>query len=187
MGVKRAGKLVAIDLRAMQFYRFLLVLPIAALCSCRHAKPVPGFGDQWRAMSRLERQSYVSAFIDGDNTGTFNLCKALNDKIVVLKLKGGVDVTDDPCRQFAPTFTHGDTKAAGTLNYVDPYVEVIDEFYTHPECRVMPFTVILEHLDDAEFKSGEALYRSVRQGTEHWGFFSGFDGIEQCYGVDRKQ
>jgi hypothetical protein len=62
---------------------------------------------------------------------------------------------------------------------VSAYTNVLDDFYRHSECRRMPYSVLLEHLNDEEFKSGEDLYKFVRSGPG-WGFFTGFDGIEKC-------
>jgi len=138
-------------------------------------------------MSQREKQIFVSAYLDGSSSGTSRLCNALEEQAAVLKFKDGVAASDQPCLQFRPVFTHGNKSAAATLHYVDPYVAVVDDFYMHPECRVMPYTVVMEHLADAEFKSGDDLYRSVRDGSASWGSFSGFDGIEKCYGVDRKR
>jgi hypothetical protein len=50
----------------------------------------------------------------------------------------------------------------------------------------MPYMTIMQHLNDAEFKSGDDLYMLVRSGNAQWGAFSGFDGMEKCYGADRK-
>lgn len=176
----------AINFGSMRSYRRLFAVLLLALCSCRNTTaPLPGSGEEWRRMSQREKQIFVGAFLDGNTSGNLRLCNALEAKVAVLKFQDGVAASDHPCLQFGPVFTHGDTKAAATLHYVDPYVAVVDNFYTHPECRVMPYHVVMQHLDDAEFKSGADLYRSVRDGSASWGLFSGFDGMENCYGVDR--
>jgi hypothetical protein len=61
---------------------------------------------------------------------------------------------------------------------VSAYTIVLDDFYRHPECRSMPYSVLLAHLNDNEFKSGEDLYKFVRSGPG-WGSFS-IDGIARC-------
>jgi hypothetical protein len=127
-------------------------------------------------MTQREKEIFVSAYIDGNNLGASGLCNALERRETL---------RDDSCMAWHPVYTHGDAKAIGSFNYVAPYVSVIDDFYKHSECHAMPYVFIMEHLNDAEFKSGEALYKFVRSGQAAWGSFSGFDGIEHCYGADR--
>jgi hypothetical protein len=71
------------------------------------------------------------------------------------------------------------TDGRGSMVDVAAYTQVLDHFYSHPECRRMPYSIVLSHLNDREFKSGEDLYHFVRSGPG-WGSFSGFDGIEKC-------
>ena len=64
---------------------------------------------------------------------------------------------------------------------VSDYTTVTDTFYQHPECRVMPYVILLEHLDDKDYLSGEDLFKLVHGGHPLWGSFTGFDGMEKCY------
>lgn len=118
----------------------------------------------------------MSAYLDGNGSGTTALCNALDRREVL---------GDESCMRSRPAYTHGDARVLGSLRYVDPYVAVIDDFYKHAECRAMPYRAIMKHLNDAEYKSGEELYKFVRAGDAAWGAFSSFDGIENCYGADR--
>jgi hypothetical protein len=45
--------------------------------------------------------------------------------------------------------------------------------------------MLLDHLDDAEFVDGNTLFRNVRAGKINFGFFSGWDGIEDCLPIGR--
>jgi hypothetical protein len=165
---------------------FVLLL-VTFSFGCRRGKPLPGRGDEWLMMTRHERQIFVSAYLDGTGTGTSDLCNDLENNEVILKIKESVAPSNRTCIHFRPQFTHGKTDALATYEYADPYVSIIDGFYKHEECRAMPYTAIMQHLNDAEYKPSEDLYRLVRSGDARWGAFSGFEGIEKCYGADRKR
>lgn len=172
----------------MRFYRVLHLLPALALCvSCKQTRTHFGFGDDWRSMSQLEKEAFVQGYLDGNGLGTVHLCNALEDQLDGLKFKQNVPPADSTCPHFAPAYTHGDRNAFATPRYADPYVSVLNDFYEHRECRMMPYTVVMSHLNDAEYKSGEELFQFVRSGSAQWGFFSGFDDIEKCYGADRRR
>ncbi|MBB5056057.1 hypothetical protein HDF16_000726 [Granulicella aggregans] len=166
---------------------FVVLFLAAFNFGCHRSGPLPGRGGEWLMMTQHERQIFVSAYLDGTGAGTSDLCKDLENNVVILKMKDTVAPSDHPCIHFRPQFTHGKTDALATYNYADPYVAIIDGFYKHSECRAMPYTAIMQHLNDAEFKSSEDLYRLVRSGDASWGAFSGFEGIEKCYGADRKR
>jgi len=87
----------------------------------------------------------------------------------------------DVCIAASKTYTRGHLidpggKLKDATFDVSEYASVLDTFYEHPECRVMPYVVLLQHLNDKEFRSGEDLFKLVH--TEHptgWGLFSGFE------------
>jgi len=139
-------------------------------------------------MTLIQKQIYVSGFLDGNNSGSAGLCFDLEQQtnIVELKPPRDLDPSDHPCMRIRRSYSHGNSFQIGTFGYVEPYITVIDDFYKHAECRAMPYPFLMEHLDDAEYRSGEDLYKFVRSGDAAWGSFSGFDGIENCYGVDQK-
>jgi hypothetical protein len=166
---------------------FIPLLVVAFFVGCHAKQPPIGLGDDWRAMTQHEKQMFVSGYLVGNGYGTSDLCKGMDDHVVTLKMKDDVAASDRTCTHFASAYTHGDQRAFGTWHYVDPYVATLDAFYEHAECSAMPYSAIMEHLNDAEYKSGDDLYRFVRSGDARLGFFSGFDGIEKCYGVDRKR
>jgi hypothetical protein len=70
-------------------------------------------------------------------------------------------------------------------DYASQYVKVVDDFYRHPECRVIPYSMLMEHLDDGDFVDGDTLFRQVRAGKINFGFFSAWDGVEDCLPVGR--
>jgi hypothetical protein len=109
----------------------------------------------------------------------------MEPNLAALKFRDGIVVSNEPCLQFSHRYTH--SQAGGFTGYTSKYVSVIDDFYRHPECRAMPYAAIMEHLDDKEYKAGEDLYKFVRSGDAQWGMFSGFDGMSDCYGVDKKR
>lgn len=152
-------------------------MAVAITIGCNQS-PLVGRGDEWHNMTQLQKEIFVSAYMDGNSSGTSDLCNALDGREVL---------RDDSCMRSRRTYTHGNSNAVGSYSYVDPYVAVIDDFYKHSECRAMPYTAIMGHLNDAEFKSGDALYKFVRSGRAAWGAFSGFDGIQNCYGADRNR
>jgi hypothetical protein len=174
----------------------LAIVPIIANLAlvlslgCHRAEQPLIFGDDWQSFTRLQKESFVSGFIDGATNSAVALCNKMKSHILVLKFdnetKAPSDPADSPCLQFRPRYSHVIPGDAWKLSYVDPYVQVMDDFYRHPECRIIPYTVIMDHLNDEEYKSGEDLYRFVRSGNAPWGSFTGFDGMEKCYGVDAK-
>jgi hypothetical protein len=78
-------------------------------------------------------------------------------------------------------YTH---RQSGSVDdYTRAYITVINEFYKHPECRMMPYAALMEHLNDKEYQSGEELFQAVQTRRVDWGSFSGFDGMDKCYGA----
>jgi hypothetical protein len=180
--------IVSMQLKALRRTVLFLLLFVTFCIGCRQERPPLGQGAEWLTMTRHEKQLFVSAYLDGISSGTFDLCNGLENSALIIKIKDSIASGEGPCTHFRPRYTHTDTKAIATYEYSDPYVNIIDGFYKHPECRVMPYTAILQHLNDAElFKSSDDLYMFVRSGDAHWGAFSGFEGIEKCYGADRKR
>jgi len=142
-------------------------------------KPPIGLGDDWLAMTPAERASTVDMFIGGWNVGSIDTCWALLGSISVDAWPGrGKTPPADLCNAATKQFTHVNL-ATGD---VSAYTSVIDTFYSHPECRTMPYGLLLEHLNDAEYKPGEQFYQYVRSGLV-WGHFTGPNGFEKCYGA----
>ena len=92
-----------------------------------------GSGDEWHSLTVRERQIFVPAYIDGNSHGATSLCDDLESHLVSLKFQKDMPKTDQPCLQFIHRHTHVDTTKISTLEYVNSYVKVIDDFYKHPE------------------------------------------------------
>jgi len=132
-------------------------------------------------MTSAEKAATMDAFIGGWNTGSRDTCESLLGSVSVKAWPGGGKTPiEDLCRTSSKQFTHGNV-AVGDLS---AYTNVIDTVYSHPECKPMPYFVMLEHLHDGEYKPGEEFYQYIRSGPP-WGAFTGFDGIEKCYGAAR--
>jgi hypothetical protein len=154
-----------------------LLLIALLVTSCHHQKPMPGMGDEWRSWSVDQRQAYVSAYLDGQSAGQSNLCRKIQQEAEIFKLHNDTAPFTDPCEQLVDKYSHVQ-RGYGIGPYTNAYTSVIDAFYEHPECRMMPYFVLIEHLTDKEYKSGEELFKYVRSGPD-WGSFS-IDGIDKC-------
>ena len=128
------------------------------------------------------RQLYVSGFLNGQNV-QIDLCDRFDYSIHSIKLEDGVrlEVNEMPCQHFIHRYTH--SQVGSLADYTRAYVTVIDDFYKHPECRVMPYASLMEHLDDKEYQSGDALFETAQTWRADWGSFSGFEGMDKCYGA----
>jgi hypothetical protein len=163
--------------RIMSSFALLLMVGLAA---CRRAQPTAapkqhsGLGDDWLSMTTSEKTIFVEGFIEGRYVGADDIC---NTGLVILPKKhrpGDENLSEyERCGAMSGRYSHQDPKTGE-----DAYIRVIDTFYSHPECRPMPYFTLLEHLDDAEYKSGEELYQFVRSGPG-WGQFT-IDGIDKC-------
>lgn len=158
---------------------------LVTLAGCHRSAPSLGSGDEWLSWPRSQRETFVIAFIDGHSAGQQRVCDNLEEKGWLLRPVPPDPNILIPCDQLKSGYTHLDPKFFGHSEAVDPYVTTIDDFYRHPECRVMPYEILLENLNDGQFKSGEDLYHYV-QTDAAWGAFSGLNGIEKCYGVHSK-
>ena len=175
---------------------FKLSLPITllTLClisGCKQAKPIPESGDEWLSLTPKEKQRYVIGFVDGWTVGSYTACRKIDDFAVLdnnksedmaRKLENVIPSPSAFCMHLRPEFSKvrvsGNDATSPSID-ISAYTNVLDEFYRHPECRRMPYSILLEHLNDEEFKSGEDLYKFVRSGPS-WGGFTGFAGIEKC-------
>lgn len=165
---------------------FLGLASVLLILSCHRDPPRIGSGDEWLSWSRAQKETYVIAYIDGHAVGQQRICQNLDQQGWLLKPTTNFNSNvSEPCQALKTDYSHIDPKFFGHNEAVDPYVAVIDDFYKHPECRVMPFVVLLENLNDEQFKSGDELYKYVQTDAE-WGAFSGFDGMDKCYGVHAK-
>jgi hypothetical protein len=151
---------------------------------CWRASPAPepsDFGGQWRRWSAQERNVYVSGFLAGASTSQRALCNDFEPHILSLKRDGEDYGSGFPCTHFEHRYSHVGIRNIDT--YAQEYVQVLNDFYKHPECRVMPYSILLEHMDDKEFRTGDQMFNAVQVGELHLGFLSGFDGMERCYGA----
>ena len=153
----------------------------------RHAPLVApervGSGYQWLGWSSGQRQLYVEGYLDGQGTAQMNLCHDLESSFERERVADSVVLKpeESPCVHFRRQYSH--RSVGGLDGYTRDYVSVIDGFYKHPECRMMPYAMLMEHLDDTEYQSGEAMFQMVHRGGAGWGFFSGLDGMESCMGL----
>lgn len=160
------------------------ILALGLMGGCKQTQPVSGSGDEWRSWTPNEKRFFVRGFVDGSGSGSVEACAKMDDLTVVNDQKpedGLVDTPSVRCRQAYGKFSKIRIAGSGPKEArvdVSAYTNVLDDFYSHTECRAMPYSILLTHLDDNEFKSGEDLYKFVRSGPG-WGFFS-IDGIEKC-------
>jgi hypothetical protein len=169
----------------------ITVLIFCLISGCKQAKPIPESGDEWLAFTPKEKQRYVIGFVEGWMVGSSKACRQIDDFTVLdnnksadtaRKLENVLPSPSAFCMHIRPEFSKmqvsGGDMTSASID-VSAYTNVLDDFYRHSECRRMPYSILLEHLNDEEFKSGEELYKFVRSGPG-WGAFSGFDGIEKC-------
>lgn len=154
--------------------------------SCKREKPMMASGDEWRSWTKDQKHAYLVGFLDGQPAGASQVCNKMDD-LTRLKNPDPQNPVDSPslrCRNAREEYSKAHLIAPdpGTLGGasldVTAYSNVLDDFYRHPECRAMPYVILLSHLDDKEFKSGEELFRYVRS-DPGWGSFT-IPGIESC-------
>jgi hypothetical protein len=165
------------------------VLLFGCLCAipgCKRKLPVMGTGDEWRSWSAAERRQYLVGYLEGQLAAVYKTCHLSDD----FAEQDGQTLYPNHfpsrrCTDAAPKYSKArvdfadESTGKGRSLDVSVYTNVLDTFYSHRECRIMPYEIILQHLNDQEFKSGDDLYKFVRSGPG-WGAFSGFDGIEKC-------
>jgi hypothetical protein len=162
----------------------IVVFAFGLMTGCRQSKPVSGSGDEWLSWTPNEKRFFVMGFVDGSGSGSVEACVKMDDLTVVNDRKPEDGLLDTPsarCRNAYGKFSKVRITGSGPRGAredVSAYTNVLDDFYRYPECRAMPYSILLTHLDDNEFKSGEDLYKFVRSGPG-WGSFS-VDGIERC-------
>ncbi|HEY4011186.1 MAG TPA: hypothetical protein VGM11_13615 [Acidobacteriaceae bacterium] len=145
------------------------------------------FGGRWLKMSSEEKDLYVSAYITGTVTGQHDLCIAQDRRIGEFmdahKLKHLLFPED--CEQLISNYSYFVPNYSRTRkSRPSAYAKVLDDFYRHPECRMVPYFILLEHLNDKEFVDGDTLFHDVRAGKVDLGFLE-IDGVENCYGAER--
>jgi hypothetical protein len=194
-GARRWRSGTVIDMKSATSLRVAALLILAAGCHRREPAETPGspagktlqpqapaqmFGGHWLAMSREQKELYVSTFIEARVNGQHDLCDAeqrkVGDYMDAHKLHHLFYPAD--CESLIARYSH--FEHGGSLRDASEYVKVLDDFYGHSECRVIPYGMLLDHLDDDEFVDGDTLFRKVRGGKINFGFFSGWDGIEDC-------
>jgi hypothetical protein len=174
---------------ATPLYVSVLLILSTAIPGCRRTEPAKAvrtpvghtlqqqtpaqmFGEHWVAMSREQKELYVSTFIESRVGGQHDLCKAEQRKIgeymETHKLRHLFYPVD--CGELIARYSH--VEGSGTPYYASEYVKVLDDFYRHSECRVIPYSMLLDHLGDGEFVDGNTLFRNVRTGKINFGFFS---------------
>jgi hypothetical protein len=165
----------------------LSLFAVVLVIGCRGKKPTLGSGDEWRSWKPIQRAAFVEGFVDGQSFGSAETCSSVDDSFTEgTKLPPGALMPSAVCIAARKTYTRGHLISSsatlkGATFDVSEYTSVLDIFYEHPECRVMPYNVLLEHLNDKEYRSGEDLFKLVH--SEHpggWGFFTGFDGMDKC-------
>ena len=181
----------------VEFCCLLLLSILIVGCRKSTATPQPKAhfriysGDEWRSWSPEQRAGYVQGYLDGHVFGIGQTCEAADWQS--FDIPGGAKLTPEMlqiCQQKIHNYSRGtsvDQVMRGAAIDITPYTGVLDAFYEHPECRVMPFPIILNHLDDEEYMTGEELFRYLQGGPNpggrgrSWGFFTGFDGMDKCY------
>jgi len=174
------------DKRLSTAVKFVLLFGcLCAIPGCKRKLPVLGSGEEWSSWSAAERRHYLVGYLEGHNAGMYETCKLTDD----LAAQDGQELYSNHrpsmrCVNASRKYSKAHIVYTGEAGRgkgldVSVYVKVLDIFYSHRECRIMPYEIILQHLNDQEFKSGDDLYKFVRSGPG-WGAFSGFDGIEKC-------
>lgn len=163
--------------RMIVVYSMLVLL----LAGCHREHPQWGLGEEWMSWTQEQRQLYVSGFLVGQSVGQRSLCSNIDEKVEVftLRTRDRLDPAETPCLHLRQTYTH--TQVGSLETYAAAYVSVIDDFYKHPECRVMPYSTLLTHLNDREYKSGEDLFNLVHTGHPNWGSFTVPGGTQSCF------
>jgi len=157
---------------------------LTALVACNRPSAKVGSGEEWRSWKPEQRQTFVAAYLYGYSLAQHDLCGP-TDVEDNLTNRPHTNLDDpNPCRTPRDTYTHIGSQLGpyfDTAAFTAPYVSVIDDFYKHPECRVMPYGELMTHLVDKEYMSGDDMYRLLQSGHAAWGAFSGLKGIEKCY------
>lgn len=120
-----------------------------------------GNGRQWLAWNSYDRDDFVSAYIDGYNSGVHDGCAATDH---LLDLKPGRTYQHDKdeivlpsgvCRKGSPHYS-GDVMArTGTLT----------KFYSaHPEYQDIPFEYLMPYLTDEQNKTADDLFKMAKAG-----------------------
>ncbi|SEF55834.1 hypothetical protein SAMN05421819_0412 [Bryocella elongata] len=135
-------------------------------------------GPEWLGWTQTEKQKYVIGYLDGSALAISEHCSQARASATWPGRKEPLTEEEQFCTSPARSYSHGKTDYLPT--YTDPYVKVMDDFYRHPECRSIPFSTLLEHLNDAEFTDGDSLFRKVHIEGVRWGGFT-IPGIEDCF------
>lgn len=162
-----------------------LKVPNQSLRTARPQTRWQMFGERWLLMSPDEKELYVSAYVAGTVSGQHDLCNAERSQIGDFMNAHKVKHLLYPgnCEELIGHYSHLETVRIPWSAAV--YVKVLDDFYRHPECRMIPYFLLLEHLDDKEFVDGNTLFQNVRAGKVNLGFLE-IEGVENCYGFQRK-
>jgi hypothetical protein len=150
----------------------------ALLTACKRSVPRNGSGEEWRSWKPEQQQEFVVAYLGGYERGQHALCSYTDFEDAFNKRSHSDPNDPDPCRRPRDVYSHVGSPFDWAA-YTAPYVSVINDFYKHPECRVMPYPFLMEHLVDREYMSGEDMFKLLQTGKAHWGSFE-VEGMEKC-------
>ena len=124
-------------------------------------------GKQWLAWSSYNRDDFVSAYIDGYNSGVHDGC-AVTDRLLDLKPgrtyehdKDEIVLPSGVCWKGAPHYSTDVMVRTGTIT----------EFYmAYPEYQDIPFEYLMQYLTDEQNKTSDDLYKMAKYGEmrTHW-------------------
>jgi hypothetical protein len=150
------------DIMTRKLAAFLTVGTLAlVLIVLTHAAPQstprrPSSDDKWLSWSAETRATFVAAYLDGYQSGTFNGCNAAGELFEVGKTFSNLD--DLPVRRC-------NRKAKHFSKETNDYISVLTDFYTrHPQFRNIPHFYLLENLIDGQYKTGDEIYQAALKG-----------------------
>jgi hypothetical protein len=124
-------------------------------------------GKQWLAWNSYERDDFVSAYIDGYESGVHESC-AVTDRLLDLKpgrtyehAKDEIVLPSGVCSKGSPHYSLDIMAHTGTLT----------RFYmAHPEHQNIPFEYLMQYLTDEQNKPSDDLYKMAKYGEmrTHW-------------------
>lgn len=132
-------------------------------------------GGQWLTWSQSQRDSFISAYVDGYGMGISRACSGTDRSLELPKDipphdKDEIVVPSTLCR--AGVSEYSKCKPGSPEGQVcAAYTDVITAFYSdHPEYRQIPFEYLMQYLTDDQHKSTEDLYKMARYGEmrTHW-------------------
>ena len=131
---------------------------------------VPYRGTQWLAWQTSEQDNFVSAYIDGYESGAHAACNAA-DGLFDLKPgpapehdKDEIVLASGVCHKHVAHYSKF-KPSPGHYSDVSAYTAVLTKFYAeHPEYLNIPYEYLMQYLTDEANKNADDLYRMAGAG-----------------------